>query len=509
MEEIKLSENMNNSGSTYSQSTYNEYYKTGKKDLFEEVIDSLMLNKYSNDDSFTEKVRSATPDKKRMLILTRLDNDKNLWTKITDLIWKSNNRMDYIKEVVLMLREFVKVGEVEKKKYGEVMTPLDLVKDMLNTLPEDVWSNPNLKWLDPANGTGPFPIMVIYKLMSGLKDWEPDQEKRYKHIIENMIYTCELQDRNVFLWLCAVDPKDEYTTNTYWGSFLEEGFDKHMKEVWNVEKFDIVIGNPPYNQMIDLNFLEKSYHICEQILFVHPSTWLIDEKNKQKKFIKTKELIKNDLKSITLFNGNKIFNIALFVPCLITYIDRNKKSIGIECYDSINGVNLIYDDISQINKYSNKDIYINLKNKINKSDSNLWYQYKNNNCVKDYMISFTGIRGNVNLKNSESMIQKDFYTIVSNARIPQSSNVMVNESFIKFYFNTELECSNFLNYLKTYFVRFCLSIYKNNQNLHRGELEIIPWLDFTQEWTDEKLKKHFNITDKEWEFIESVIPDYY
>ena len=130
MEEIKLSENMNNSGSTYSQSTYNEYYKTGKKDLFEEVIDSLMLNKYSNDDSFTEKVRSATPDKKRMLILTRLDNDKNLWTKITDLIWKSNNRMDYIKEVVLMLREFVKVGEVEKKKYGEVMTPLDLVKDM-------------------------------------------------------------------------------------------------------------------------------------------------------------------------------------------------------------------------------------------------------------------------------------------------------------------------------------------------------------------------------------------
>jgi hypothetical protein len=284
MEEIKLSENMNNSGSTYSQSTYNEYYKTGKKDLFEEVIDSLMLNKYSNDDSFTEKVRSATPDKKRMLILTRLDNDKNLWTKITDLIWKSNNRMDYIKEVVLMLREFVKVGEVEKKKYGEVMTPLELVEDMLNTLPKDVWSNPNLKWLDPANGTGPFPIIVIYKLMNGLKEWQPDEEKRYKHIVENMIYTCELQDRNVFLWLCAVDPKDEYTTNTYWGSFLEEGFDKHMKEVWGLEKFDIVIGNHPYQEQVGYKkteplwnkFIIKSDKVINNggfFVLVHPSGW--------------------------------------------------------------------------------------------------------------------------------------------------------------------------------------------------------------------------------------------
>jgi type I restriction-modification system DNA methylase subunit len=277
MEEIKLSENINNSGLTYSQSTYNEYYKTGKKDLFEEVIDSLMLNKYSDDKELVDYIKNLPNDKKRIAILSLLDGDNNLWSKINDRI-KIGSKMDYIKDVVLMLREFVKVGEVEKKKYGEVMTPLDLVKDMLNTLPEDVWSNPNLKWLDPANGTGPFPIMVIYKLMNGLKYWEPDEEKRYKHIVENMIYTCELQDKNVFLWLCAVDPKDEYTTNTYWGSFLEEGFDKHMKEVWNVEKFDIVIGNPPYqidgatgDNKLYLKFISKILNNDNRyLLFVTP-----------------------------------------------------------------------------------------------------------------------------------------------------------------------------------------------------------------------------------------------
>ena len=76
-------------------------------------------------------------------------------------------------------------------------------------------------------------------------------------------------------------------------------------------------------------------------------------------------------------------------------------------------------------------------------------------------------------------------------------------------FKSKNEAGNFISYLKSKFSRFSLSIYKINSQLCRGELESVPWLDFTQEWTDEKLKEYFNITDKEWEFIESVIPDYY
>jgi len=127
------------------------------------------------------------------------------------------------------------------------MTPLELVKEMLATLPKEVWSNPDLKWLDPANGTGTYPLMVVYKLMIGLKDWEPDEEKRYKHIVENMIYVCEIQPKNMFLYMFLLDPFDEYLLNIYTGSFLEEGFDRHMKEVWELDKVNIVVGNPPFN----------------------------------------------------------------------------------------------------------------------------------------------------------------------------------------------------------------------------------------------------------------------
>ena len=62
--------------------------------------------------------------------------------------------MNHIKDVVTMLREYVKVSKTKVKEFGEVMTPISLVEEMLDTLPYEVWTNPNLKWLDPCNGVG-------------------------------------------------------------------------------------------------------------------------------------------------------------------------------------------------------------------------------------------------------------------------------------------------------------------------------------------------------------------
>jgi hypothetical protein len=63
--------------------------------------------------------------------------------------------------------------------------------------------------------------------------------------------------------------------------------------------------------------------------------------------------------------------------------------------------------------------------------------------------------------------------------------------------------------VKTNFVRFCLSINKNNQNLYCGEMSLIPWLDFSREWTDEDLIKEFELTKEEVDFINKHIPKYY
>lgn len=83
--------------------------------------------------------------------------------------------------------------------------------------------------------------------MKGLEKWQPDVNLRYKHIIENMIYSGEIQPINTFLYLCAVDPKDEYNVNIFCGDFLSKAFDRHNTDVFKVDKYDIIIGNPPYD----------------------------------------------------------------------------------------------------------------------------------------------------------------------------------------------------------------------------------------------------------------------
>ena len=76
-------------------------------------------------------------------------------------------------------------------------------------------------------------------------------------------------------------------------------------------------------------------------------------------------------------------------------------------------------------------------------------------------------------------------------------------------FSSEAERNNFLSYCKTKVVRFLLSLIKINGALARGELKVIPWLDFTQEWNDKKLCEEFNIDEELWLYIDKFIPDYY
>ena len=64
-------------------------------------------------------------------------------------------------------------------------------------------------------------------------------------------------------------------------------------------------------------------------------------------------------------------------------------------------------------------------------------------------------------------------------------------------------------YFKTKFVRFSISIYKLNQNLHRGELMAVPYMDFSKEWTDEKLFDYFELTQEERDFINTYIQNWY
>ena len=263
--------------------------KASKNQMYEDLIEEMMIEEVSvGKPAIKDMLMNCEPNKRRLAILSILDNGRELFKEIKNIIVDApSSQTKHIKNVVTMMREYVKVADVEKKTLGEVMTPNSLVNNMLDTLPVDVWSNPDLKWLDPCAGVGIFPAVIVDRLMDGLYWFETDDVKRYKHIMENMIHVCEYQQKNAFLYLCAFDSqlKENNALNIYCGSFLDENFDNHAKNVWGIEKFDIIVMNPPYQELKEGN--KKSQALWNKFVIktlddlveggylvaVHPSGW--------------------------------------------------------------------------------------------------------------------------------------------------------------------------------------------------------------------------------------------
>jgi hypothetical protein len=186
----------------------------------------------------------------------------------------------------------------QKKDLGEVFTPINLIEDMLSHLPKSDWSNPDLKWLDPANGIGNFPVVLFYKLDEGLKAWESNENKRRKHIIENMIFMMEIQSnnnriaRNIFTSLCKSCTPNIWTIDTL------KTTNEKINEHFQVDNFDRVIGNPPFQAFQEaggkrgggdelyMKFVKKSIELLKPdgfLIFVHPPSWRKPEFNEGRK----------------------------------------------------------------------------------------------------------------------------------------------------------------------------------------------------------------------------------
>jgi len=256
--------------------------------VFEDVL-SWINKKNPNDESYEDFINefNLIPQENKLESLLAFLGDRlPSYEEIIKLVEEEQNCWDYSINVTGLTHNFIYSSKklVEVVKHGEVMTPISLVNEMLNKLPDDTWSNPHVKILDPANGIGTFISVIVGKLMKGLDYFIEDECERYKYIIENMIYVCEIQPNNMLGYYYIYNKDSKYNLNTYYGSFLDNGFNEHMKNAWKIDGFDIIVGNPPYNKpdtnnsgnniwpkfidKIILLLLDKG-HMC----VVHPSLW--------------------------------------------------------------------------------------------------------------------------------------------------------------------------------------------------------------------------------------------
>tara|TARA_R110000803_G_scaffold58192_1_gene116422 strand:+ start:844 stop:2211 length:1368 start_codon:yes stop_codon:yes gene_type:complete len=248
------------------------------------------------------------------------------------------------------LLEFIngelKPKEKEKKENGEVFTPLSLVNEMLDKLDEayikehgkSIFTEDGFKWLDPAVGIGNFPIIVYQRLMKGISI--PNEEERRKHILEQMIYSAELTPKNVFIYkkiFCG----DKYKLNIYEGDTLK----MDVMKVWGLDKFDVILGNPPYNkggirshtgkqlgaknETIWTKFIEKSVEWLKPdgfLAFINPLSWLKKSHSLHNEMLEKHIVwlkLWDNIKSLATINGK--IPISLFI-LQNTLNSTNKKT---------------------------------------------------------------------------------------------------------------------------------------------------------------------------------------
>jgi site-specific DNA-methyltransferase (adenine-specific) len=165
----------------------------------------------------------------------------------------------------------------------EVFTSPALANKILDLLPPEVWTNKDLRFLDPACKSGVFLREAAKRLMEGLRDAIPDEAARREHIFKNMLFgmaitelTAHITRRSLYyskdsssdravVKMATPDGNVFYenTEHSYKGGSCvhcgaPESANRAGTELENhayrfihgtcphIMKFDVIVGNPPY-----------------------------------------------------------------------------------------------------------------------------------------------------------------------------------------------------------------------------------------------------------------------
>jgi hypothetical protein len=494
----------------------NEKYMNFIKKFFS---NNFIKNKIDNLENFQETFKDIIiPDMKNLIIDY---NDIN--NNYINIYNRKMSSIISIEEKVKFIHNLLNPTELTKKNSGEVLTPFELINKMFDQLPGSVWSNSKLKWLDPASGIGNFQIVLLERLMNGLENEFPDYNKREKHILENMIYYGELSTLNTNIYRKIIDPENKYKLNIYNGNSLSQDFKNHMKNIWKVEYFDIIVGNPPYQgtgrKKIHVDFTQLSISILKEngyLLFITPQI-IINYLNG----IETLQKTINKQYNILYMNGSEkikqYFNVdSDFVYFLLKKNNNYSSSKIILSNDDEINIKLKFNSVFPFN-IKNQKIY-NIMSKLVNDNKNEWNRkasrindglvdsktetHKNQIVfkimTKDIIYKWT------NKDHKDMFKYKVLYPTLGNQLIiDKNANLFPGTSFVLYItFETLEECYNFEKLLNTKLFNFLLNIFKNNRSPRDfviKNLKKVPLIKFDIK----SIYKFYKLTEEEINIIEN------
>ena len=476
----------------------------------------------------------------------------------------------------------------------EVFTPPEVVNQMLDLLPQELFSNPDTTFLDPACKTGVFLREIAKRLIKGLAPQIPDLQERIDHIFQKQLYgiaitelTSLLARRGVY---CSKYPNSEFSVTKFDDNHAQgnirfkrishgwqkgkcvfcgaseseyergEDLETHAYEwihtmsperIFNM-KFDVIIGNPPYQLSTAGNdngaqakplyhkFIEQAKLLKPRYLsMIIPSRWFsggwgLDE---------FRDNMMTDRKLVELHdfpNASDCFPGVEIKGGVCYFLWENNADK--DCHFVTHNGNEIVSESYRPLKEDRCDIIIRyneaipILHKVQSLRETTFETLVSTKKPFGFITNYSGgskepFEGAVKLYANRRIEYVSRFSVTRNADCVDKDKVIVpkavgsgdpaadvikplycepgsccTETYLLVGpFGSREICENVMTYIGTKFFHFLVTLQKNTQDCMKRVYSFVPIQDFTKAWTDEELYAKYHLTPAEIAFIEAMV----
>lgn len=486
----------------------------------------------------------------------------------------------------------------------EVFTPPRLVNQILDTLPQELFRDPEAKFLDPCSKSGVFLREIAKRLIAGLADKIPDLQERLNHIFSRQLYglaitelTALLSRRSLYcskeadgrysvacfknsggnieytrtehIWqngkcvMCGASQAEydrgaELETHAYPFIHTDESHNSALFERLLKLKFDVIIGNPPYQLQVNeagkglgaipiyQKFVMQAIKLNPRyITMIIPARWFSGGVGLNQ--FREDMLSCKKIKNIVDYVDSRDCFPGVDINGGVCYFLWDKNYNGLCHFESHskNEITCSERKLNEFNIFVRRNEAVSVIHKIQKFKEKTLAEKggcsaqtpfgflstfqgtskktKSDDCEilsskgwgfverrliskgQDMVDKYKTLISKLSCEHAGTPDKNGMYRVLSRMEILNPGQIC-NQSYLTVYpTDDKTQTVNVYNYLRTKFARFLILQTLVGMNISTSNFQFVPLQDFTQEWTDEKLYKKYALTPDEIAFIEQMI----